>query len=242
MALFALADLHLGNAVDKPMSIFGAAWNGHPELIRTAWTARVCAEDTVLIPGDISWAMSLHEALPDLEWIAALPGRKVLLKGNHDYWWSSIGRVRESLAKNMIALQHDALAVEGFAVCGSRGWLLPSHPRFSSEDEVVYRRETQRLRLSLEAAERIGLPKLVMMHYPPTDASGLDTGFTVLLEEFGAELCVYGHLHGPAQRFAFEGQKNGVRYHLVSADYLSFAPLELTHTANPEGDEDHTLG
>lgn len=228
MALFALADLHLGHAVDKPMDIFGSTWMNHADRIRTLWTERVSAEDTVLIPGDISWAMSLQDAVPDLAWIAALPGRKVLLRGNHDYWWASIGRVRNVLADGMSALQNDAVAIEEWAVCGSRGWLLPSHPRFSAEDEVVYRREVQRLRLSLEAAERIGLPKLVMMHYPPTDASAVDTGFTELLERFGAVACVYGHLHGAAHRFAFEGQKNGVKYRLVSADYLGFEPLQMS--------------
>ncbi|WDL97115.1 metallophosphoesterase [Alicyclobacillus sp. ALC3] len=227
MAVFALADLHLGLAVDKPMDIFGSIWSNHAERIRASWTQRVSAQDTVLIPGDISWAMSLQEALPDLAWIAALPGRKVLLRGNHDYWWASIGRVRSALVDGVFALQNDAFAVEQWAVCGSRGWLLPSHPRFSPEDEVVYHREVQRLRLSLEAADRIGLPKLVMMHYPPTDVSAGATGFTELLEEFSVEACVYGHLHGPAHRFAFEGLKNGVAYRLVSADYLGFEPLML---------------
>lgn len=236
MALFALADLHLGEAVDKPMDIFGAAWTRHPDQIQTAWRELVGSEDTVLIPGDISWAMSLEDARPDLDWIAALPGRKILLRGNHDYWWSSIGRLRQTLDASVTALQNDAFAVEQWAVCGSRGWLLPSHPKFTAADDVVYRREAQRLRMSLDAAARLGTPKVAMMHYPPTDYSATDTLYTDLLEAYEVKLCVYGHLHGAASRFAFTGEKGGVRYQLVSSDYLGFRPARLS-TEGVAGEE-----
>ncbi|MDQ0188466.1 metallophosphoesterase [Alicyclobacillus cycloheptanicus] len=227
MALFALADLHLGQAVDKPMDVFGAAWQDHTEQIRRSWCAEVSQEDTVLVPGDISWAMHLPEAIPDLDWIAALPGKKILLRGNHDYWWSSIKKVRQALAPGVQALQNDAFIADGYAICGSRGWLLPTHPKFTEADQAIYLREAERLQLSLKAAAALALPMVAMMHYPPTDQDGSSTLFTDLLEQYGVERCVYGHLHGPAHRFAFEGTRRGVSYHLVSADYLRFAPLRL---------------
>lgn len=236
MALYALADLHLGHAVNKPMDVFGPSWAQHTEQIERNWRARIHPADTVLIPGDISWAMHLEEAEPDLAFIAALPGRKILLRGNHDYWWSSISKLRARLASSVIALQNGAVEVEGWAICGSRGWLLPSHPKFSEGDETIYLREAERLRMSLEAAASFNRPLLAMMHYPPTDQTGGDTLFTELLEQHRVKLCVYGHLHGAAHRFAFEGHKAGVEYRLVSSDYLTFAPLRLP--AEPEEDAD----
>lgn len=227
MALFALADLHLGQAVDKPMDVFGTPWQNHPEKIQTAWRASVQASDTVLIPGDISWAMHLTEAVPDLDWIANLPGHKVLLRGNHDYWWSSIRKVRSSLQPTVRALQNDALETQGWALAGSRGWLLPSHPRFGESDQTIYLREVERLKMSLQAATKLHLPVLVMTHYPPTDQTGADTGFTDLFKTYSVKLCVYGHLHGPSSRFAFEGVKDGVEYRLVSSDFVNFAPQRL---------------
>ncbi|MCL6592976.1 MAG: metallophosphoesterase [Alicyclobacillus sp.] len=227
MALFALADLHLSNAVDKPMDVFGPEWEGHVEKIERAWRTRVKDEDIVLLPGDLSWAMTLEEALPDLRWIASLPGEKVMIRGNHDYWWSGIGKVRQHAGPRMHALQNDALALGGYALCGSRGWLLPTHPKFTEADAVIYAREIHRLRLSLTAAQQLGLPKIALMHYPPCSYLGEVTEFTKLLADFGVRLCVYGHLHGPAHRYAVEGVVDGVEYRLVSADYTHFQPVRL---------------
>jgi predicted phosphohydrolase len=228
MTFFALADLHLSQAVDKPMDKFGDAWRDHTERMRAAWLDRVGPSDVVLLPGDISWALTLEEAVPDLQWIARLPGIKVMIRGNHDYWWSGITRVRRLLGENFYAIQNDALALGGYAICGTRGWLLPSHPMFDeAKDTPLYRREQERLRLSLEAAAKLDLPIVCMLHYPPCSHLGEDTYFTDLLSTYQVRLCVYGHLHQAAHRYRFEGEKDGVQYQLVSSDYLQFQPLPL---------------
>ncbi|WP_067933659.1 metallophosphoesterase [Alicyclobacillus kakegawensis] len=228
MNFFALADLHLSNAVNKPMDVFGDLWKDHQQRIHDAWTDAVSPDDIVLLPGDISWALTLAEAVPDLQWIARLPGKKLMIRGNHDYWWNGIGRVRKHLDAGMFAIQNDALSIGGYAVCGTRGWLLPSHPQFDAQrDDPLYRREQERLRLSLRAAAKFNLPIVCMLHYPPLSHLGEDTLFTALLSEFGVRLCVYGHLHQAAHRYRFEGEKDGVEYLLVSSDYLGFRPLQL---------------
>lgn len=227
MAVYALADLHLANAVAKPMDVFGPDWANHTEKIKTNWCNSVAEDDLVLLPGDISWAMTLKEAQPDLDWISELPGIKVMIRGNHDFWWNGIQKVRKVLGPSLYAMQNDVFTYGNLAICGTRGWVLPSHPKFGPEDEVVYRREGERLRLGLQAASQQGLPIVTMLHYPPCSYLGEATLFTELLAEYGVQLCVYGHLHGPAHRFAVEGVHNGVEYRCVSADYIQFRPAHL---------------
>ncbi|OFW74872.1 MAG: hypothetical protein A2201_04785 [Alicyclobacillus sp. RIFOXYA1_FULL_53_8] len=227
MAVYALADLHLSSSVEKPMDIFGVAWEHHAEKIKTSWTNQVTVNDLVLIPGDISWAMTLLEAQADLDWIAQLPGVKVMIRGNHDYWWNGIQKIRRSLHPSLHALQNDAFVYDNVVVCGTRGWVSPSHPKFTLEDEAIYKREGERLKLTLEKAASHNLPIVAMLHYPPSGALGETTLFTQLLEEYGVRCCVYGHLHGPSHRFAVEGQSGGVEYRLVSADYINFSPLRI---------------
>ncbi len=171
--------------------------------------------------------MTLEEAVADLNWLGALPGQKVMIRGNHDYWWSGIGRARSVLQPNVYAVQNDAIALGGFAICGTRGWLLPTHPKFGDHDALIYRRECERLKLALESARKLNLPIVVMIHYPPLTSTGEPTQFTELLEAYEAELCVYGHLHGAAHRSAYEGVKNGVEYRLTSADFIDFSPILL---------------
>ena len=227
MAIYAIADLHLSTTAEKPMDIFGPEWSLHSRHISSEWLQKVRGEDTVLIPGDISWAMNLDEAVADLNLIAQLPGTKILIRGNHDYWWHSIGKVRSRLDSSVLALQNDAVVREGVAIAGTRGWLLPTHPKFSAEDEKIYKREAGRLRLSLAQAAATQLAILVMMHYPPCGNLADDTLYTQLLEEYHVNVCVYGHLHGNAHRYRVEGMKNGVRYQLVSADYVRFSPVPI---------------
>ena len=227
MAIYAIGDLHLPGGADKPMNVFGAHWEGHFDRIRQDWREKVTPEDTVLIPGDISWAMQLKDALPDLMSIGELPGRKILLRGNHDYWWSSIGRVRRALGEGMLALQNDSVLIDSRLYAGSRGWTLPG-PDFSEDDRRIYARERLRLEMSLESARhRDGeAPITVMMHFPPlTDE---EPGFSDILERYGVTDCVYGHLHGPAIYGAVRGLRGGVRYHQVSCDGLDFK-LYLLH-------------
>ncbi len=227
MALWAIGDLHLSNQVDKPMDIFGTDWSNHPKRIRDHWLKAIKENDIILIPGDISWAMTLTEAQSDLEWIGSLPGKKILIRGNHDYWWSGISKVRNILPKDVYAIQNDAVRVGSITICGTRGWLLPSNPKITNHDKQIYAREVQRLQLSLEAAKKMGDPVVAMIHYPPAASLEDTTPITNLLDKYHVKLCVYGHLHGSAHRFAMNGNKNDTRYQLVSSDYIQFSPMLL---------------
>ena len=226
MQIYAIADLHLSLTSEKPMDVFGEAWRGHAEKLERNWRERVQADDLVLVPGDISWAMQLSAALPDLSFIGNLPGRKILLKGNHDYWWSAIGRVRSNLPEGMRALQNDSIVEDGIGICGSRGWLCPGSSNFSQDDEKIYLRELDRLSLSLQSLPQVET-KIAMLHFPPFSDKDRASGFTERLEAAGVKIAVYGHLHGEANRYAFEGEKNGVYYHCVAADKLDFTPKRI---------------
>ena len=226
MQIYAIADLHLSLTAEKPMDVFGEAWRGHTEKLERNWRETVSSEDLVLIPGDISWAMQLQAALPDLSFIGDLPGKKVLLKGNHDYWWSAIGRVRATLPAGMRALQNDSIVEAGIGICGSRGWLCPGSSNFSQDDEKIYLRELDRLTLSLQSLPQVET-KIAMLHFPPFSDKDRASGFTERLEAAGVKIAVYGHLHGEANRYAFEGEKNGVYYHCVAADKLDFTPKKI---------------
>ena len=237
MRLFAIGDLHLSGGDDKPMDVFGPQWDRHFLRISDAWRKTVTGEDTVLIPGDISWAMQLEQAVPDLQAIGALPGRKILCKGNHDYWWGALTRVRSVLPEGMTALQHDAVELENCVVCATRGWLIPTGENpLASSDEKIYRREAQRLRMAAEAARKLSTekPLVVMMHYPPLTAADRENDFVRILDESGAQLVVYGHLHGEGIRAGFNGIHHGIRYRLVSCDSIGFAPvlIEESETIN----------
>lgn len=229
MRIYAIGDLHLPGAQSKPMDVFGAHWEGHFEKIEQDWRSRVQPEDTVLLPGDLSWAMTLEEAAPDLMRICALPGKKLLLRGNHDYWWSSLTRVRSLLPEGNWALQNDARALEAAVVCGTRGWNVVSDASTDAQNLKIYRRELMRLEFSLKdaAAKSQGRPIVCMLHFPPFGEKKEDSGFTRLLEEYGVHTCVYGHLHGEGTRAAFEGERGGVRYKLVSCDSLGFRLHEV---------------
>jgi predicted phosphohydrolase len=228
LKIFAISDLHLSGHAPKPMDVFGAHWEDHWGRIQAAWSECVAGQDTVLLPGDISWAMTLEQALPDLTEIAALPGAKVLLRGNHDYWWSGIGSVRAALPPGMRAVQNDALAVGSAVVCGTRGWTSPGSPAWeSAADEKIFRRELVRLKLTLDAANRIRKPAgmlIAMLHFPPFDERADPSGFSGLLEEYRVDIAVYGHLHGIPAGSAFEGMRGGVDYKMVSCDYIGFKP------------------
>ncbi len=224
MAVFAIADLHLSHVDEKSMDIFGSHWKGHWEKIQAAWRSRVREEDLVLIPGDISWAMHMPEAQPDLDAIGRMPGQKLMLRGNHDYWWSSLTQVRNALAEGMYALQNDCFVYRGQAVCGTRGWVQGNAAQ-GEKDAKLLRREVGRLRLSLQSATDKGLPiALVMFHFPPFDEKQTPNEITALLHEYGVRRVVYGHLHGKSLQHAFEGVLDGIQYELVSCDHLDFAP------------------
>lgn len=226
MQIYAIADLHLSLTSEKPMDVFGEAWRGHAEKLERNWRERVQEDDLVLIPGDISWAMQLSAALPDLSFIGNLPGKKILLKGNHDYWWSAIGRVRSQLPAGMRAIQNDSIVEGGVGLCGTRGWLCPGSNNFSAEDQKIYSRELDRLTLSLNSLPEVET-KIAMLHFPPFADKEKGSGFTERLEAAGVQIAIYGHLHGEANRYAFEGERNGITYHCVAADKLDFAPKRI---------------
>ncbi len=221
MAVFAISDLHLP-ARQKPMDIFGPHWENHFERIAEDWRARVGAEDIVLLPGDLTWAMHLEEAMEDLGRVGELPGRKLILRGNHDYWWSAIGRVRRALPEGMYAIQNDVLQLDGMLFAGSRGWIIPVGENADANDVRIYQRERLRLEMSLKAARRMDAdaPLIAMMHYPPLMDSA--KGFSDILEAYRVRDCVYGHLHGAGLNGAVRGERGGVRYHQVSCDGLGF--------------------
>lgn len=231
MAIWAIADLHLSHDRAKPMDIFGPCWENHAEKIAANWRRLVGGDDLVIVAGDISWAMQLSGAADDMNWIAALPGRKLLLRGNHDYWWSSISKVRAALPPGMAALQNDHYVFEDWAICGSRGWICPGEEGFDSEhDEKIYRREIGRLELSLESARLAGRERIVAaLHYPPFNRQGSPSGFTELLERYGVSYCVYGHIHDEGRDRLFQGERGGVNYIFVAADGVDFTPVRVIY-------------
>lgn len=227
MGLFAIGDLHLSGAVSKPMDIFGDNWSNHEKKLEDNWRSLITDSDTVLIPGDISWAMNMNEAKMDLDFIAGLPGRKVLLRGNHDYWWSSVQRLN-SMYKNMSFLQNDFTEYKGIAICGSRGWALPNKTDFDDSDLKAYKREQIRYRLSLDCAIRKGYKEILFMtHFPPF-VYGLESEFMEILKEYPVRNVVYGHLHGKGNfDVGIKGVRDGIDFKLVSADYLDFCPIKI---------------
>ena len=236
MRVFAISDLHLPGGEAKPMDIFGLHWENHFEKIQADWQQKVAEDDLVLIAGDISWAMRLADAASDLEAIGALPGRKVILRGNHDYWWSSISRVRAALPEGMYAIQHDALTFGNVIICGTRGWISPDSAQATEDDARIYQREAMRLSLSLAEAEKMRetllaqgkKPRIIaMLHYPPFGDKAQASEVTALLCEAGVDDAIYGHLHGPGLQGAFTGTLDGVRYHLTSCDGLGFQVYAL---------------
>lgn len=225
MNIFAISDPHLSIANPKPMDIFGCNWENHFETMSRHWKATVSKEDIVLIAGDISWAMKLEDALVDLQALGSLPGRKVILRGNHDYWWNSITRIRAALPVGMYALQNDSLMIEDVCICGSRGWLCPGSAAFCAQDEKIYDREVVRMGLSLVSMKSTGKLRIAMTHYPPFNERQEPSGFTQLFEQYGVDIALYGHLHSKSCWGAFEGERNGVIYKLTSCDFLDFNPL-----------------
>ena len=227
MALYAIGDLHLCLGAPKPMDIFGGAWVGYMEKLRQGMQV-LTSEDTLVLMGDLSWALDLESAKADFAWIAALPGRKIILKGNHDYWWSTAAKFtkfcQENGFENLFLLNNNCYFYEDTAICGTRGWFYEEE-RSGQHDEKVFRRELGRLEASLKAAgER---EKLVFLHYPPRYKGYECPEILALLERYGVRRCFYGHLHGGSRSLAREGLWNNVDFRLLSADQLDFRPMQI---------------
>ncbi len=224
MSVYAIADLHLSFGVNKPMDIF-FGWDNYVQKLESNWKKLVSEEDTVIIPGDISWGINYAEALPDLKWIDAMPGKKILLKGNHDLWWDTMGknmRLKEENELNTIEfLFNNSFAVENIAVCGTRSWFFDAE---KSADKKVLLREVGRLQRSIDAAVESGKEPVVFLHYPPLSLLEECEEIIECLVKNGMKRCYYGHMHGKAAIAAFNGEKYGIRFKLISADTLGFVP------------------
>lgn len=228
--IYTISDLHLPLGIDKPMDIFGKAWTNYVERIRENWLNTVKDNDIVILPGDFSWATYLDQATADFSFIHNLPGKKILLKGNHDYWWETLTKLNKYIASkefSSISFLHNNSYVFGnIGICGTRGWSIDAVN--SEEDKKMHARETMRLRASLDSAFKNGAERLfVFTHYPPVSPLIKNTEFSKVLTEYGVEKCVYGHLHGIAHRNAFTGDLNGTEYILAAGDYTGFMPIKL---------------
>lgn len=226
MKVFSISDLHLSGACDKPMDIFGANWEGHFEKIKRDWLAKVGEEDVVLICGDISWGTTLEEGLCDLHSLKELPGKKVFIRGNHDFWWNGITKLRRAAPDDtFFFLQNDCVKFGNVVILGSRGWTCPGSADYCERDERLYRREAERFKLCFKEVERVraeGDVLIAMIHYPPMGLKLQPSLFTGLFEENGVDKVVFGHLHGEVY-FPFRHVREGVEYILTSCDKVGFA-------------------
>lgn len=233
MALYAISDLHLALSIDKPMDVFGNRWANYMKKLEENWRSTVAQDDYVIVPGDISWATYLEQAYDDFRFIHELPGKKIISKGNHDYWWTTKSKLDKFLNENgfdSISFMHNnSYFVQGAVICGTRGWEMPGEVGFGAEDEKIYQRELRRLELSLKGTTDIeNAGKIIVaLHYPPYNSKGEFSGFMDIMKKYDVQLCIYGHLHGDACRDAVDGIREGIDFRLVSADHLGFAPVLL---------------
>ena len=227
MALYAIGDLHLCLGAPKPMDVFGGAWEGYMDKLREGLSV-IQPEDTTVLLGDLSWALDLDHAQKDFAWINELPGKKIILKGNHDYWWSTVAKFCQFCDKhgfsNMEILNNNHFEYRGWAICGTRGWFFEEE-KSGQHDEKVFKRELLRLEASLKSAG--DLPKIVFLHYPPRYKGYTCEPILELLKQYNVQSCFYGHLHGPSHSLAMEGLWDGIQYRLVAADKLNFQPYHV---------------
>lgn len=230
MSIYAIGDLHLSFANPKPMNIFGNNWNNHEEKIKLDWISKVKEEDTVVLPGDFSWAMNLKDTKKDFEYINNLSGRKIMSKGNHEYWWTTVTNIKKFLKENNFSnidfLYNNSIEVEDKLICGTRGWNLNLESETSNK---IITREEIRLENSIQDAINKNLDKeiIVFMHYPPIIKQNLNTGFFKILKKYNIKRCYYAHLHGNSIKEALNGVYDGIEFKLVSADGLDFKLLKI---------------
>ena len=227
MALYAIGDLHLCLGAPKPMDVYGGAWVNYMDKLKEGLSV-IGPEDTTVLLGDLSWALDLENAQADFAWINKIPGRKIILKGNHDYWWSTAAKFQkfcvENQFSNMFILNNNFYEYEDWAICGTRGWFF-EESRSSEHDEKVFKRELLRLETSLRAAGDRN--KMVFLHYPPRYKGYECQEILDLLQKYGVRRCFYGHLHGPSHKLAMEGVWDSVEFRLTAADYLNFTPFRV---------------
>lgn len=226
MKVFAISDLHLSGLKEKPMNVFGEGWDGHFDKIKSDWEEKVSDEDIVLIGGDTSWGMKLEEGMHDVRSLAPLRGRKVFIRGNHDYWWNGITRVRTSAPDDTFYfLQNDCVKIGKYVIAGSRGWTCPGSADYTDHDRTLYLREAERFRLAFHEVKKVreeGDVLIALIHYPPFNVKREDTLFTELFEANGVDKVVFGHLHGSGF-FPLRSEKAGIEYFLTSCDKIGFS-------------------
>ena len=230
MKIFAISDLHLSVNNPKPMDIFGPTWEGYVDKIFADWCEKVGSDDIVLMAGDFSWAMKLEDSVADFNMLKSLPGKKVIIRGNHDYWWNSISAVRSILPEDFFAIQNDAIKFDDVIICGTRLWILPDKTKpMTAENEKIYKRELIRLEMTLQAAIKLQTSneKIVcMLHYPPYTFREEDNEVTRLLEKYGVCYVVYGHIHSYCKQNLIY-KKNGIKYFLTSCDIVGNKLVEI---------------
>lgn len=228
MALYAIGDLHLSFGTDKPMDVFGGVWNNYVEKLREGLSV-ITPEDTTVLLGDLTWALDLSGAREDFSFINDIPGRKIILKGNHDYWWSTAKKFytfcQENAFSDMLILNNNAYVYEDIAICGTRGWFFEEDAAVGSHNDKIFKRELIRLETSLKQAE--GKEIYCFLHYPPRYRGYECPEILTLLKKYQVKLCCYGHLHGDSHKLAIEGEYDGVEFRLCAADYLRFRPLRI---------------
>ncbi|MBO7526898.1 MAG: metallophosphoesterase [Clostridia bacterium] len=232
MKIFAISDLHLCLSGTKPMDIFGVSWENYLDIIKEDWNSKVTDEDIVLMSGDLSWAMKLEEATKDLEYLNSLNGKKIIVRGNHDYWWKSISAIKRELPNTIIPLQNNAIKIQNYIICGTRGWSVPEKNRIQTEEDTkIYLREQIRLKLALEDAKRLKVSNddkiICMIHFPPFNSSLDASEFTKLLDEYKVDKVVYGHLHGKTSRSIDYIKLNGIDYFLTSCDKINNRLIQI---------------
>lgn len=224
MKIYAISDFHLCISGAKPMEIFGDGWSNYLEKIKNDWLEKVHDDDVVLIAGDISWAMKLDEAKEDIKFFDDLPGSKVFIRGNHDYWWQAISSVRSALRQNSYALQNDAIKFGNVIICGTRGWTIPEKDFKDAQDEKIYKREYLRLEMALKSAKDLqeeGDVIICMLHYPPFSQSKKQSEYVDLLLKYGVKACVFGHIHSNIGKYKLYENLFGIDFYLTSCDLLS---------------------
>ena len=230
MALYVIGDTHFSEGCNKPMDIFGGAWTGYRDKLVSALSV-LQPEDTLVVAGDFSWGMSLREALPDFRLLDSFPGKKLLIKGNHDYWWETVSKMKRFFAENTIEtidfLHKSCYFYNGAALCGTRGWFYDKNDPAAGDDKI-FKRELIRLEASLKAAVDQGATEIdCFLHYPPVFAGTEVPQITEILSRYPVKRLFYGHLHGDSLRGAFSGTRNGIYYAVVSADALGFKPIQI---------------
>lgn len=229
MALYTIGDLHLSHSADKPMDVFGGRWKNYMEKLKTGLSV-LEPEDACVLCGDISWAMGIEDALEDFRYIDSLPGRKIILKGNHDYWWNTASKIKKFFETNEIRtidiLHNNCYFYEDIAICGTRGWFFEENVHGGEHDKKIMNREIGRLEASLKAAGDCR-EKMVFLHYPPRFNNFVCREIISLLEDHHVKHCWYGHIHGEGHKYAVTGMVEGINYHMISADYLDFCPVKI---------------